>query len=533
MAKEIVDYISLLPPPPHDELVKLAKQNGYVTEKLVFKEETAKNPLSGEKTEQIRCSCSSCGTSFIAAPAVQGCGYSYYVQGFIYQGKKYVSYDTVECPHCSAKVRISNARHYTSGVVKESVTIQGYENIDGKFAVIYWRLTQAVGLNKPTKYTSEVKEAFIFDKTRCFTISDENKWYYGRPSQLVQRRQFYPPTSRVNGNLPIKRETLEKSTMENSRLDKVLESISPMATVQYLRFYQSNRNVDTLVDIGAFPLIARQFSTDKYQKASEILKELDWSKKSPYKILQIDRNEYKVLEKHNISYQNFLEIRQLRAAGVAITDENIKMLQWAGFSEALRMARNNEPIIRTIQYLQKQSKTYQYLRDYWDMAKEIGLDMENPIIKYPKNLVQKHDEMLMNIKWQENESTKEAFRNLAQKMQQLDYDNGVFAVIAPKRERELIIEGKYLHHCVGGYGRTHCEGNSIFFVRKSQDLQIPYYTLQVNIKEGTKLQLHGYKNDAGSPIPQEVKDFVDYWLKNVFRRFDVHTMEFIDKPATA
>jgi len=528
------DYIKKLPQPPHDELMKLAKKKGLLGEKLIFAEETVENTVSGEKIHQVRCFCSNCKTEFIASPALNGCGYAYYTSGFVYNGKKYAYYDKTECPHCSAPVKISNTRYYRDNSVRDGVYIQGYEIIDGNFAVVTWRLEQTVSMDKrTTEYTSDVREAFIFEKNRCFTLANENRYYGDTPVKIVQRRQFYPPNYNAVYRLPLTEKMLEGSTMENSRLDKVLKSLPPEYTVQYLRFYQSYSAVETLVDIGAWPIIEDEFKTGKYTKAADILDELNWTQKSPYKILGTDRNELGALKKQKLSYRDFLKIRQLRAAGVAITEENVKFLMLIGLNEALEIARYNDPVIKTAKYLQKQGKTYQYLKDYWNMAGKLGLDMENPIIKYPKNLVEKHDDLVMKIKWNEDEKLKATFHTLADMLEEESYNDGDMLLRPARSEKELIVEGKLLKHCVGGYGKSHCNGKSIFFIRKAEEPEKPWYTLQVDLKKGEQLQLHGYENDKNNPVPQKVKDFVTYWLENIFRPFDVKTMEFIEPKAAA
>ena len=122
------------------------------------------------------------------------------------------------------------------------------------------------------------------------------------------------------------------------------------------------------------------------------------------------------------------------------------------------------------------------------------------------------------------------FRQMKEKLSCLDYTRGDMCITIAGSGRELVHEGKQLKHCVGGYGADHCKGKSIFFVRHSMWPDTPWYTLQVNLQTGAKLQLHGYHNELdGQKIPQEVKDFVEYWLHNIFQPFDVKKMEFINK----
>ena len=80
-------------------------------------------------------------------------------------------------------------------------------------------------------------------------------------------------------------------------------------------------------------------------------------------------------------------------------------------------------------------------------------------------------------------------------------------------EEELIEEGTVLDHCVGTYGATVARGDScIFFIRRADAPDKPWYTLQVELKTVKELQNHGLRNCAPT---KEVQEFVDRWLEHV------------------
>ena len=76
---------------------------------------------------------------------------------------------------------------------------------------------------------------------------------------------------------------------------------------------------------------------------------------------------------------------------------------------------------------------------------------------------------------------------------------------------ELIAEGKALHHCVGGYAKSHADGStSIFFIRKISAEDTPFYTLEY--KNGKVQQNRGNGNCSRT---QEVSDFEEEWLEYI------------------
>jgi hypothetical protein len=59
---------------------------------------------------------------------------------------------------------------------------------------------------------------------------------------------------------------------------------------------------------------------------------------------------------------------------------------------------------------------------------------------------------------------------------------------------ELKAEGKALHHCVGTYAERVANGSTnIFFIRKAEQPDTPYYTLEIG-QNGSIVQCRGNKN---------------------------------------
>ncbi len=100
-------------------------------------------------------------------------------------------------------------------------------------------------------------------------------------------------------------------------------------------------------------------------------------------------------------------------------------------------------------------------------------------------------------------------------------------------------EGHVLHHCVGGYGKTHLLGQLVLFVRHARRPERSWFTLNIDVRKDQpqRIQLHGYGNEWAHGerliIPQRVLDFVDRWEKEIllpaFRQ--VRAAELAAKPA--
>ena len=87
---------------------------------------------------------------------------------------------------------------------------------------------------------------------------------------------------------------------------------------------------------------------------------------------------------------------------------------------------------------------------------------------------------------------------------------GLFLKIADSAG-SLIAEGKYLHHCVGGYVNRVVSGETtILFVRKESQPDIPFYTME--FKNGSVTQLYGKYDCRATP---EVQEFSDEFMRRI------------------
>ena len=80
-------------------------------------------------------------------------------------------------------------------------------------------------------------------------------------------------------------------------------------------------------------------------------------------------------------------------------------------------------------------------------------------------------------------------------------------VIPPKSAAEIVEEGQKLHHCVGGYvSRVAKKECTILFLRREEQLEEPYYTME--LRDGEVKQLRG--DDNCDPTP-DVAAYLALW----------------------
>lgn len=170
--------------------------------------------------------------------------------------------------------------------------------------------------------------------------------------------------------------------------------------------------------------------------------------------------------------------------------------------------------------------------EYLGWCKALKYDTDNMFIYMPKNFKTVHDrtaaeyQALQDKKAAAEKRRREAAARRAMKETQkalaeiLEQNDGTdaFAIkgkglilIVPKTGDEIRAEGAALHHCVGGYVERVAKGEtSIFFVRKADSPDEPYFTLEW--KNNDIVQCRGLHN---CDMPPEVKAFTQAFKKKM------------------
>ena len=137
------------------------------------------------------------------------------------------------------------------------------------------------------------------------------------------------------------------------------------------------------------------------------------------------------------------------------------------------------------------------------------------------NELHRYHNMLIEInitdKETRNKEEQERLNKLAAKLynqrkEKFEYADDNFSIIVPEEMNKITKEGVYLHHCVGGYVNRVAEGRTnILFLRKNDDIEIPFFTIEVT-NNNEIIQIHGLYNRWLGNEPEAVK-FVINWIR--------------------
>ena len=120
------------------------------------------------------------------------------------------------------------------------------------------------------------------------------------------------------------------------------------------------------------------------------------------------------------------------------------------------------------------------------------------------------------MKYQENKEAWKKFEKRAKKLESMTWERDGLLIRPARTPGELTAEGEALHHCVGGYADRMAAGETvILFIRKAEDPDTPFYTLEY--RNGVVVQCRTNHN-ATYTQDEAVKSFVDAWVERVTKK---------------
>ena len=203
-------------------------------------------------------------------------------------------------------------------------------------------------------------------------------------------------------------------------------------------------------------------------------------------------------------------------------------MEWIKCRFSLEQAMNYIERQRREQYKGKSVKAVinQY-EDYMDMCGKLRKDTRDEMVFRPRELKRRHDEAVREMEEREAEVKAdeysrrypEAEKVLNQTADKFEYSNEKYMIVVPKRNVEIVCEGRALHHCAGSsdryFDRIAHQETYICFLRKTAEPDNPYYTIEVE-PGGTIRQHRGMLDEE--PEIEEVKPFLKEWQKVIRKR---------------
>lgn len=159
--------------------------------------------------------------------------------------------------------------------------------------------------------------------------------------------------------------------------------------------------------------------------------------------------------------------------------------------------------------------TEQTYRDYLKDCVELGLDLNDKQVLFPRDLDAAHQRTIAQVKYKADEAKRKTFEKATKKYEKLAWEQDGLLIRPARSPHELTAEGEALHHCVGGYANRMAEGQTvILFIRRIEEPDKPYYTLEY--RAGAVIQCrtdHNKSYEVDAPVAKFVEDWLEHLTK--------------------
>lgn len=322
-----------------------------------------------------------------------------------------------------------------------------------------------------------------------------------------------------------------KGTMlEYSAVMEYAEDHDSFHVMNYMETYQKAPQLEMIIKMGMTRLADRLL-----EHPWDIRNIINTEGRNAAEVLEIDKGKIAKLAKEKGREDIHTVLKAEHALGISLKEEEEDGLARLDIHESdlvnmLRCMSARQVINRVYKYcgIGKEAEGLcqaadnalrahaQMYADYITMRIANGYDMTNQIYVHPRDLMDGHNRMVLETNAKEAdrrmEEVREKYPGIRTMFRSISrtytYEDETFSIRPAKSAEEIIMEGRFLHHCVGGdnYLSSHERGKStILLLRPAGKKQYPYVTVEV--RGFNLVQWHGEYNK------QPEKKKIDAWLK--------------------
>ena len=474
------------------------------------------------------------------------------------------------CPFCGSRVTIKAEGRLHCGMIDKRWVVY----VDSTDKGFIWRCfhvyrriykypDQAFVHKRVSQEISECARVFYtFSKGRAecdayeyaeFKQTGKMRWCHAAGKIDCRKSILYP------GNLP---QAWAHTPMKYSALELLSEKL-PTTSLEYehgIKQFLKYPKLEWICKMGLTRL-AKEIISDTYYCATG---KINLKGETIFKILGLNKVNTRILQDINGSFDELRLLQVAQTRGLQLKPDQLKEYydSFGCNTELLGQAGRKVSLHKLVKYIEKESRQYpqeetcvsaryrslyQECKDagiagkqnmardwleYLGWCKTLKYDLDSMFIYMPNNFKNVHDRVAKEYealqdkkaaaerKRQEAlarkkmEQTRKFMEEIFKKNEGRDafsiQGNGLVLVV-PKNGDEIKAEGEALHHCVGGYVDRVARGEtSIFFIRKADAPDTPYFTLEY--RDNKVIQCRGFKNCGMKP---EVEAFVNEFEKKM------------------
>lgn len=398
-----------------------------------------------------------------------------------------------KCPCCHKKI-IFKLRSKIKGLYTWPVNTYCIQKIKNGVIIRKYKVSSAyrnAAYNNPDWSFRECQRTFMYADGRIATYvytAYKNKYMRFCKQKSALPYEYYGEKNKLyTRNLS----SLKKTVLRNSAID--LWTNFPCNPARYLYIEKGNPVVEKLMKINLQGL-ASEMIKSCYDK-----KLLNQNETELAKMLKIDNARLKRLKEMT---PTIMTLRWMQYEKMANTIWPNDMILEFGKNEIELGALNFLPkpikYIKVYNYIRRQQilsketfhQTFITYRDYYNLAEQNKWNLTSTQIAMPKNLKEAHTNAILfakgiSIKKQAAVLNKKwpKCNEILPGLKKYEYSNKEYAIVAPECIEDIVKEGIALNHCINHadfyYDRIQQHEAYPFFLRKINQIDVPWYTLEV------------------------------------------------------
>lgn len=274
------------------------------------------------------------------------------------------------------------------------------------------------------------------------------------------------------------------SYLYTDNLDDLKHTIYRYSKIWELKDYLKQQHIFNTEQFTINPLYYPSFEYLVNYKLYNLAWEIpNWftNGKNFKEIFGVDKKYLSFMSENNITIEEFIILQFYPTTDIELL-RFFSKYSW----DIEKFQNTNIDLKKLKKCLEKNNLSSDYISDYLDyfsMAKELKLNLEDKKILYPDNLIEAHDELYNQIEVVNDPVINEEIKKLSSILTLNRYEDDNYVIYPASSIEELVGESRQQKNCV----RTYCERVSnnesqIYFMRKKTELEKSLVTIEVRDK---------------------------------------------------
>lgn len=381
----------------------------------------------------------------------------------------------------------------------------------------------------------EVARAYFEPGKKMQIDYQKHSWYDGK--DFWDDCNLYGNKSLTIDEAPIMWETYEEmkgTIFQYSGLEEYAREVGKTNPIKYLGVYKETPQIEMLAKLGLIRTVeyivghgyeiveniyARrpdEFLGIRKERVKQLIK-----KRGDINLLKAMKIECNMQQVWTDEQVEHIAETELKAAQIEQVTRYMSIQKLLNRIEKYAGCEYGTECSQAMGRIRETARTYV---DYLSMREALGYNMNNSIYQQPRSLRAAHDKMVMESNKEEIDKrlqeVKDKYQNIRKNYRTLRnkyfFEDDEYIIRPARSAEEIVIEGRILHHCVGGdnYLKKHNDGKSyILVLRHKEEVETPYITVEIDAIEKKVIQWYGSHDNK--PDKENMQKWIDEYIKRL------------------